>query len=227
MKCRENFCFPTCSLMFLTSGNKWSPKHELRLSREWRNVLPSWWLRENHSRWANHHKVSPLVWMYTVRQKQTDIRDAWWRKLFVYIISILTLKNLLLFSVLKLVGDLGSDVQSSVVKDFSMVTHRDSNVRAVLFSDSDLLSPSYFLWSTSAAANPTSHRHLIWPHREEESSSAGWRPRPRGAVPQPLFWSSQAFCSSDARIARIYVIPVYDSMSDKFTWLWGQLEFSL
>lgn len=59
-----------------------------------------------------------------------------------YIISILKqfpLKNLLLLSVLKLVGDLGGDVQSRVVKDFSMVTHRNSNVRAVLFSDSSLI----------------------------------------------------------------------------------------
>lgn len=167
MKCGKNFCFPICSLIFLTSGNKWSPKHELRLSRERHNVLPSWWLWENHSRWASHHKVSPLVWMDTVRQKQTDIHDAWWRNPFANLISILKhfpLTNLLLLSVLKLVGGLGSDVQSLIVKDFSMVTHRNSNVRAVLFSDSSLI-----LW---ARLIPSGLR-LLQPTQQVSVTSSG------------------------------------------------------
>lgn len=176
----NNFWFPTCSSIFLASGNKWSAKHELWLSWERHNVLPSWWLWENHSHWANHHKVSPVVWMYTVTHTQTDIHDAWWRKPLVYVISILKdfpLKILLFLSVLKLVGDLGSDVQSRVVKDFSMVTHRNSNVRAVLFSSSRYTSCIFvFLWSFESILFPVVYVCCSQPNKSPSPHQAArWR----------------------------------------------------
>lgn len=136
----------------MTWGDKWSAKHELQLSGEWRNVLPSWWLWENDSCWTNHHKVSPVLWMYTNWYSYTPT---------------FPLKPIpVLLSVLKLVGDLSIDVRSRVVKDFSMATHRNRTVRVVLL-------PTRAKWIYSGVHLSPSVLALVQPTQQVTVTSSG------------------------------------------------------
>lgn len=149
--------------------------------------------------------------------QQTDIHDAWWRGPSVEVFSILKrfpLRNLLLLSVLKLVGDPSSDVQSRLVKDFSMVTHRDSRVRAVLFRNRRWIRCILvFLWSFVSILSGCSHPN----QSPSPPQAAPWG----GGFISWMMTPTKRCCSSDGskRVLKLLIlVPDWlRFMSDKFT----------
>lgn len=102
------------ALHFVTLGYKWNTKHELLLSWERWDLLPSRRLGKNRPRWTQQHKVS-CKHLHNIYMK--TVTDA---------CCIIILKCcILLQRVLQILGELNSPLPSKVVEDFTLTTHRN------------------------------------------------------------------------------------------------------
>lgn len=128
----------------MTPGNKWNTKHGLLLPGKWWDLIPPGRLWSNYSCWAYHHKVSK------VKCNSNKARSGhWYWKLEKNSFTCSRRRQIQYFfsSVLKVHGELNSDLPAKITTDFTIETNRNLTVSSSPFLQAQsILLRCYTCW---------------------------------------------------------------------------------